>query len=137
MQKILYSFQTADKVSSTVIGALSCLIQDCTDDITRIAVADSVSYVRKKRDSFQVSSGIIVSLNLSYNMHYDAINSGQNKKLSVLIWLVTVQGIAYLRFTHTKRQLSFSLDYFVLKIQQCRLRATPPDVKNQNIYLEI
>ena len=38
------------------------------------------------------------------------------------------QGIADLRFTHTERQLSSSLNYFVLKTLQVKVRTTPPDV---------
>ena len=38
------------------------------------------------------------------------------------------QGIAYLWFTHTERHLSTSLNYFVLKTLQGRVRTTPPDV---------
>ena len=38
------------------------------------------------------------------------------------------QGIAYLRFKHTERQLSSSLNYFVLKSLQVRVRTTPPNV---------
>ena len=38
------------------------------------------------------------------------------------------QGIANLQFTRTERQLSSSLNYFVLKTLQVRVRTTPPHV---------
>ena len=38
------------------------------------------------------------------------------------------QGMAHLRFTHTERQLSSSLNYFVMKTPQVRVRTTPPNV---------
>ena len=40
----------------------------------------------------------------------------------------TGQGIAHLQFTHTERQLSSSLNYFVLKTLQAWIRTTHPDV---------
>ena len=37
------------------------------------------------------------------------------------------QVITHIRFTHTERQLSSSLNYFVLKTLQVKVRTTPPD----------
>ena len=76
-------------------------------------------------------SGLIkLSLNLYYSCFQSKINGNFNDSLKHFILQHAMQGIAHLRFTHTERQLSSSLDYFVLKTVQVMVRTTPRSGKH-------